>query len=149
MSQEDRYSVFSAAIRAGLLYFAGVFALGFLFGGIRMMLLEPTLGDSLAVLVELPLILVLSWILCRRSIVRFQVSALWSARLLMGGVALAILLVAEFLLATLLFAESPGQFLGSLLTAAGLLGLGGQIVFALFPLLQSLRSTESGTTQSP
>ncbi len=146
MQKQDHMT--ATAFKAGLLYFAGVFALGFLLGGVRMMLLEPTVGDLLAVIIESPIILALSWLLCRRAIDRFQVAALVSARLLMGGVALTILLLAEYSLATLMFAESPADFLGNWLTAAGLVGLGGQIVFALFPLLQLRLPGSTGRTGS-
>ena len=126
----------ATAIRAGLLYFAGVFAVGFLLGGIRMMLLEPIAGELLAVMIELPVILSASWLLCGRAVVRTQVSATAQARLIMGATALAVLLLAEFGLATVLFAEPAAEFLAGLLTPSGLVGLGGQIVFAHFPLLQ-------------
>lgn len=126
----------ATAVRAGLLYFAGVFAVGFLLGGIRMMLLVPTVGELLAVLIELPVILAASWLLCGRAVIRLQVSADPRARGIMGATALGMLLLAEIILATLLFAEPPPEFLAGLLSPPGLVGLGGQIVFALFPLLQ-------------
>lgn len=128
------------AVKAGLLYFAGVFALGFLLGGVRMMLLEPTVGEFLAVLIESPVILALSWLLCRRAVTLLNVAPTVPARLLMGVVALAVLLVAESVLAMVLFGESPRLFFASLMSPAGLLGLAEQIVYGLFPLLQ-LRSS--------
>ncbi|GAB5498348.1 MAG: hypothetical protein PsegKO_06590 [Pseudohongiellaceae bacterium] len=145
---QEKHDMIAIALKAGLLYFAGVFALGFLLGGARMMLLEPTVGDLMAVIIESPIILALSWLLCRRAIERLQVPAEVSARLLMGGVALTVLLAAEYILATLMFAESPAGFLRNWLTTAGLVGLGGQIVFALFPLLQLRLPGSTGKTGS-
>lgn len=131
------------AVKAGLLYFAGVFALAFLLGGVRMMLLVPAIGELLAVLVETPVILGFAWLLCRRAIALLQVAPAASARLLMGGVALSVLLIAEVALAMLLFAESPQVFIAGLLTPAGLVGLAGQVVYGLFPLLQLRASGEA------
>lgn len=124
------------SIQAGLVYFIGVFALGFALGAIRLMLLVPTLGELLAVIVETPVILAACWLLCRRAIVRLQVPGSASARLLMGITAFALLMIAEFGLATLMFAETPAEYLAGFSSAAGLLGLLGQIVYGLFPLLQ-------------
>ena len=125
-----------AALKAGLLYFLGVFALGFALGGIRLILLVPALGELLAVLIELPVILGLSWLLCARAIHKAQLAAQPRARLLMGAVAFVLLMLAEFLLARFMFAESTAEYLAGFATANRLLGLAGQILFALFPLLQ-------------
>jgi hypothetical protein len=124
------------ALKAGLLYFVGVFALGFALGGIRLIFLVPALGEFLAVLIEVPVILGLSWLLCARAIHKLQLAAEPRARLLMGAVAFVLLMLAEFLLARFMFGESTAVYLAGFGTAAGLLGLAGQIVFALFPLLQ-------------
>ena len=44
-------------LKAGVLYFLGVFALGFILGAIRIFFLVPYSGPVVAVLVELPFIL--------------------------------------------------------------------------------------------
>ena len=129
-------SIIRAALQAGLLYFTGVFALGFALGGIRLVLLVPVFGEFLAVLIEVPVILSLSWLLCARAIEKIGLAALPGPRLLMGAVAFALLMLAEFLLARFMFGESTADYMAGFATAAGLLGLAGQIVFALFPLLQ-------------
>lgn len=120
------------------MYFAGVFALGFALGGIRLILLVPALGEFLAVLIEVPVILGLSWLLCARAIRKLQLAAQPWPRLQMGAVAFGFLMLAEFLLARFMFGESTAVYLAGFATAAGMLGLAGQIVFALFPLLQWL-----------
>lgn len=124
------------SLKAGLLYFVGVFAVGFALGALRLMLLQPTLGELLAVIIELPIILLFCWVLARRAIERLQIPARAQSRIVMGSTALLLLWVAEFFLATIAFSETPVEFFSGLTTAAGLLGLGGQIVFGLMPLLQ-------------
>jgi hypothetical protein len=47
----------SSAMKAGLVYFASVFAIGFVLGMIRVPILAPLFGDFIAVLIELPIIL--------------------------------------------------------------------------------------------
>ncbi len=52
------------AVLAGVLYFGLVFALGFILGTLRVLVLEPRLGSTGAVLLELPVMLAASWLLC-------------------------------------------------------------------------------------
>ena len=124
------------AHRAGALYFLGVFALGFLLGGVRLMLLVPWLGELVAVLVEVPVILLGCWVLCRRAIVQTGLSSRKPERLVMGATAFIYLLLAETVLAAVFFATSPSEYVASLLTPAGAAGLMGQLLFAAFPLIQ-------------
>ncbi|MEQ8955989.1 MAG: hypothetical protein RL120_17800 [Gammaproteobacteria bacterium] len=126
------------AVKAGLLYFFGVICAGILLGGIRLMLLVPTLGDTLAVSIEVPVMLLLCWILCGRAIALFEIVPQWPDRLLMGVVAFCCLLTAEWVLAIVLFGQTTTQFLASFLLAAGLIGLAGQVLFACLPLLHML-----------
>lgn len=125
-------------IKAGVIYFVGVFALGFLFGGIRLMLLQPLMGETIAVAVEVPIMLVLAWMLCARAINMSKISTSWTDRLTMGLVALSLLLLAEFGLSIAMFGNQLVDYLESYTTLPGLIGLGGQILFGLFPLIQSL-----------
>jgi hypothetical protein len=136
-----------AAIRAGLLYVAMVFAAGFVLGIARVLLLAPAIGELKATLVELPIILAFSWLACRHAIGRFRVPAGNAHRLTMGAVAFAFLMLAELGVGSLsggvpqgtgnAYAEGARRFLASFDEPARLLGLLGQICFALFPLLQS------------
>jgi hypothetical protein len=114
-----------------------VFAAGFALGAIRVLLVAPRLGDTAAVALELPLMLAISWVACLRLIGRLRVPATPPARLVMGGLALALLLAAEFALA-LGLGGTPGAAL-ALGTAAGLIGLAGQAAFAVLPLVALTR----------
>ena len=134
-----------SACQAGLAYFAGVFALAFVLGVLRRMLLVPTLGELGAVLAEIPVLLVFSWIVSRRITVRMDIPARWSERVLMGGVAFGLLMTAEFGLSILAFGTTALEYLASFRSLQGIVGLLGQILFAVIPGLQIL----SGSAASP
>lgn len=121
-------------ILASLLYFAAVFAAGVALGAVRALLLEPRLGAVPAVLLELPVMLAISWTLCGVIIRRLMVPAGAGRRAAMGGLAFLLLIAAEAALAILGFAEAPAAFLARLAAPPGLLGLAGQVLFALMPL---------------
>lgn len=135
MSQARKSKAFGRAFRAGIVYFVGVFTLGFLFGGIRLMLLQPRLGELLSVVIEVPVMLFFCWIICIRAILLFKIPAYWPQRLCMGMVAFLLLLIAEFALFSGMSGYQPAVYLQSFATLPGAVGLGGQIAFALFPLL--------------
>ena len=119
--------------RAALLYWLGIFALGFVLGTVRVLWLAPALGGGPAVLLELPLMLAASWWLAARLLARFAIRS-GGAALAMGLLALALLLAAELGLAMAL-GGSPRGWLAGLGTPAGLLGLAGQGLFGLVPWL--------------
>jgi uncharacterized membrane protein YhdT len=124
----------ASAIKVGILYFAIVFAAGFLLGTFRVFVLLPLIGELAAVALELPIILIISWLVCRRLINRFSVPATASQRLAIGALAFCLLMLAEVGLSVLVFDRSGAEYLAHLQTAPGLLGLAGQIAFALLPL---------------
>jgi hypothetical protein len=134
--------IMSAALRGGCIYFLLVFAAGFVLGIARVLILAPLLGEASAVLIELPVILVLSWFICRTLIERLRVSSTVSARGLMGATALTLLLATELLMSVLLFDRTAAEFLAIYQTTGGLLGLAGQIVFALFPVIQLFTASD-------
>ncbi|MHA7871876.1 MAG: hypothetical protein ACX939_05960 [Hyphococcus sp.] len=124
------------AIAAGAVYFAAVFALGFVLGTLRVFVLEPIIGPLAAVLIELPFILGASWFVCGMLIRRFAVPAGVYARFFMGLVAFALLITAEYVLARYGFGRTGDEQLRAMASAPGAIGLAGQILFALFPLMQ-------------
>jgi hypothetical protein len=119
-------------------YFALVFALGFVLGTVRTLLLRDASGDGrlLAVLIELPIMLGASWFLCRTVVRRFAVAPTVAARALMGGIAFALLMLAEFGIGALLAGRTPGEHLALYREASYALGLAAQMAFAVMPLLQ-------------
>jgi hypothetical protein len=123
-----------SAIRAGALYFAIVFAAGFVLGALRVTVIIPLIVELPAVALELPIILFISWIVCRRLVAQFSVPAIASQRAAMGALAFGLLMLAELGLSVLVFDRSVAEYLAGLRTAPGLLGLAGQIAFAFMPL---------------
>jgi hypothetical protein len=133
----------ASAIKAGLAYFALVFAAGVVLGTFRVFALAPVVGPSRATLIELPLILTIAWMACRQIVRHLAVPPL-RPRIVMGGLAFAFLLTAETALGMLGFGRTAAEQLSAFMAPEGALGLIGQILFALFPVLQpeSLRAAE-------
>lgn len=124
------------AVVAGIIYVAVVFAFAFAIGVVRVLLVAPRLGEMVAVLLELPVVLAVSWACCGAIVTRLAVSPRLGDRMMMGGVAFVVLQAVEALLAVFAFGRSPTLYLAGFTTLAGLLGLGGQIGFALIPLVR-------------
>lgn len=124
------------AIHAGLLYCVVVFAAGFVLGVLRNLLVTPLAGELAAVALEAPVMLAIAWTACGWALDRLEVSTQLLDRLLMGGVALVLLLVAEAAVAVLAQAYSLAEFFRRYGQTAMLLGLLAQLAFALFPLLR-------------
>ena len=128
-----------AALIAGVLYFAIVFAVGFALGALRVTVFVPRLGELWAVALEVPAMLAVSWLASARLVRTRRVPRTAAARLAMGGLALALLLAAEWGLGLALSGRGIREQLAAWLAPAGLLGLAAQLAFALVPLVQARR----------
>lgn len=126
----------SAVTRAGLAYFLIVFACAFMIGIVRVLVLAPALGEMAAVGIELPVVLLISWFAAAWVIARVGVADRTGARLGMGMLAFAILMLAEAGLAHFAFATPWPVYWAAFFTMPGLLGLSGQILFGLMPLMR-------------
>lgn len=130
-----------AASRAGIVYTLGVFVFGFVLGTIRVTLVAPRLGDLMAVILEAPIVLAMSWrmsLWCSR---RFNVSRDFRVRALMGTVAFLVLMLLELGVAVLVFAEILDYYFAKFVSAPGVVGLAMQVCFAVIRWAQShLRS---------
>lgn len=122
-----------AAGLAGLVYFGVVFAAGFVLGGLREMVLAPRVGGLAAVALEIPVMLVLSYLVAS-GLVRYLAVPPGGARLAMGALALVLLLLAEGGLALTLGVPVP-VYLAAFLSPRGALGLTAQLAFGLMPLM--------------
>lgn len=124
-----------SAATAGALYCAVVFAAGFVLGAIRVLWVAPAIGGTGAVLLELPAMLGVSWFIAGRLVARLRHPGRISDRATMGMVALGLLLACEVLLGTWGFGRSAADQLRAWMTPEGLLGLGGQVLFGLMPVI--------------
>jgi hypothetical protein len=126
---------------AGAVYFALVFTLGFLLGTVRTLFVQdtPSAGRLLGVVIELPVMLAASWFLCRHVVARLYVAPTVPARAVMGGVAFALLLLAELPIGVLLFGRTLAEHFALYREASYALGLAAQIGFAVMPVLQMRR----------
>ena len=120
-------------VRAALAYFLPVFAVAFLLGVLRLYVVTPLTGPVIAVALEVPVILALSWLVAGRVLHRWPLVR--PDRLGMGAISFTLLMLAEFALATA-FGQTPGQFLAAMTTPHGAIGLCGQLGFALIPALR-------------
>lgn len=116
--------------KAGLVYALAVFAVGFLFGTVRVLLVEPMLGATTAVAVEVPLMLGVSWLAAKAVLGRLPVERSPSPRLVMATVALLVLMLLETVLG-LAFGSSLQAQGEAYLTLRGLFTAVGQVGFAL------------------
>lgn len=124
-------------VKAGAAYFAIVFAAGFALGTVRTLFLAPRFGELFAVVLELPVMLAVSWIACGWVLVRFAVPRDTGSRLGMGGVAFGLLMLAEVVLSVYAFGRSVSEYADALMTPHGLIGLGGQVIFGALPWVRA------------
>jgi hypothetical protein len=125
-----------AALKAGIVYFLIAFAAGFALGTLRTLVIAPAIGEVAAVALELPIMLAISWFACGWVLRQFALPPEPGGRLVMGVTALALLLAAEAGVSVLLAGRSLGEHFTLYRQAPALLGLFGQIAFALFPVLR-------------
>ncbi|HMS81791.1 MAG TPA: hypothetical protein PKC20_20190 [Burkholderiaceae bacterium] len=126
-----------AALLAGILYCAIVFAVGFALGTLRVTALAPRFGELAAVAIEVPAMLLASWLASGWLVRTFRVPRTSVARLAMGGLALVLLLAAEWTLGVVLFGRGAGEQLAAWTSPPGLLGLAAQLAFGLVPFAQA------------
>ncbi len=124
------------AAKAGVAYFAIAFAIAFVLGALRVLFVAPRVGEFAAVLIEVPIMLTVSWLVCGWVLNRIAVPASIGARLAMGAVAFALLMAAEFALGIYGFGNTAGEIVSSFARLPAQLGLAGQVGFALMPVLR-------------
>ena len=120
---------------AGVAYFALVFGAGFVLGSIRVPFLVPRFGERIAELIEMPFMLVVIWASARLIIRRFVLPTATSVRLGVGLVALALLLVAELLLAVAIQSQSVGEYVASRDRVSGSVYLAMLVLLSVMPLI--------------
>lgn len=131
------------AITAGAVYFAAVFAAGFVLGVLRALVLQPQVGPVPAVLIELPLILGFAWWACAHILRRVRLAP--DQAVAMGAVAFSLLMLGEACISVWPAGRSLSQHLALYAQTAHVLGLVGQLGFACIPWLQSRRGRAGAT----
>ena len=126
-------------VKAGVLYFTLVFGVGFVLGTIRTLWVVPRVGARKAELMETPIMLVVTIVAARSIILRLGLPFTFSARLGMGCIALALLLVAEFGLVLWLRGLSIREYLAARDPVSGTVYYVMLAVFAVMPLLVARR----------
>ena len=122
-------------LKPGFLYFLGIFALGFVLGTVRISVLVPRIGALYGVLLEIPIMLSVSWFFSRWLILRYSVQSGVKPLLAFGFWAFFLLISTETVFALTVFGQTPAEYLAGLQTLPGALGLGAQIVFGIIPAL--------------
>ena len=126
-------------LKAGILYFALVFGIGFVLGAIRTLWVVPRVGTWIAELMEMPIMLVVTIVVSRWVVLRLLVPFVPFARLGMGGIALCLLLVAEFGLVRWLRGLSIREYVTTRDPVSGTIYYVMLAVFAIMPLLVARR----------
>ncbi|MEQ1754748.1 MAG: hypothetical protein ABL973_11515 [Micropepsaceae bacterium] len=121
---------------AGAIYFLITFSAAFVIGVLRTLVVAPLVGAVVAVLIELPLVLANSWIACLWVTRKLGVAHDLQSRAAMGATAFLLLMIAELVMSVILFDRTVTAHFASFANESAQIGLAGQIVFALFPVVQ-------------
>jgi len=122
-------------VKAGALYFAVVFAVGFVLGTIRTLWIVPRAGARTAELMEMPIMLAITIVAARWTVLRLSVPMKWSARLELGCIALVLMLIAEFGFVLWIRGLSIREYLATRDPVSGAVYYVMLAVFAVMPLL--------------
>jgi hypothetical protein len=122
-------------VKAGALYFSFVFGAGFVLGTVRTLWVVPRVGTRTAELLEAPIMLVVMILAARWTVLRLAVPSASSTRLGMGGIALILMLVAEFGFMLWLRGLSIREYLATRDPVSGTVYYAMLVVFSAMPLL--------------
>ncbi len=122
-------------VKAGVLYFVVVFGAGFVLGQCRILWVAPRLGTRMAELLEAPIMFVITIVAARQILRRLAVPLTLSNRLGMGGIALGLMLIAEFTLVLWLRGLSIRAYLAARDPVAEAVYYLMLVVLAVMPLL--------------
>ena len=127
-------STWSRVVRAGAVYFALVFAAGFVLGTVRVLLVVPAVGERFAELGETPLMLLVVFYAARWVVRRFRIASR-NARIYAGLTGLALLLLAEWGVVLFVRSESIAEYLAGRDPVAGTVYVVSLLLFAAMPAL--------------
>lgn len=138
-----------------LSYSLYTYLFGFLLGAIRVILIAPKVGEAMALTIEIPIMLSISWIFSKRiisglkntSIVlcdgescrKENIKIIPLEMLILGLLAFLMLQLLEVITAFILGGQSLYIYINHQLSFPGSIGFSAQIVFGLIPFFQSIR----------
>lgn len=121
-------------LKAGALYFAVVFGVGFVLGIIRVLGVSPRFGERTAEVMESPIMLLVIILAARWVVRRLSLPKTVEARLGAGSIALAFMLAAEFLVVVAVRHISITDYLAGRDVVGGIIYLVMLVIFAAMPL---------------
>ena len=130
-------------LRAAVIYFAIVFAVGFALGPLRVLWLEPRIGAALAVLCEAPLLIVAMAIGARVAPAWAGMDGGWAGRLAVGLIALALQQTVDLAVGFGLRGMTLSDQIAYFATPPGLIDALSLAVFAVMPLAVYVRRGRS------
>ena len=133
---------------AALLYFAIVFGIGFLLGPIRVLMLEPTVGSTVAVLCEAPLLLTAMILAARWLPQKLHLPMTVTALATMGIGALILQQLADLAVGLYVRELTSTQILETYKTQAGAIYALLLVVFAAMPVVVNMITRKSDTITS-
>lgn len=120
-------------LAGALLYFANVFAVGFVLGAVRVPFVVPMIGERYAELAEMPLMFIAIYLAAGHVVGKFRTTVRSSALLVLGFLSLVLLLIAELLLAVALAGRGLAEYISSRDPVSGTVYLLMLLVFAAMP----------------
>jgi hypothetical protein len=132
----------SRIIGAAVLYFFIVFGVGFFLGPIRVLWLEPAIGQTAATLCEAPLLLAAMWVAALWVPRKFGITSNKWSLFKMGLIALSLSILAEVAVGTGIRGITWAAQLAFFATPAGVMYLSLLATFTLMPaLINTKRAT--------
>lgn len=129
-------------LKAGAIYFAVVFGVGFILGPIRILVLAPRVGERIAELIEAPIMLVVIVVTARWVARRFVTARTAAVLLALGCVALGLLLACELTVVLWLRGLTISEYIASRDPVAGVVYAFMLVIFAMMPLLLGRRRAD-------
>lgn len=123
-----------AILRAAILYWAAIFALGFVLGTVRVLWGAGEMGETAFILFEVPVMLAASWLVALWLVRHNKVRNLGAAGAI-GALAFAMLMGAELLLARMMTGQSAGEWFAALWRVPHFYGTLGQVGFGVMPMV--------------
>lgn len=132
----------TSLIKLAFKYFSGVFFVAFVLGALRVIFVIPKIGAVAAVLIEIPIILIVSWLYFRYLLSKENTFYSHVDLFFVGFFSFLFLMITEYIFSIYFFHITAVQYFESMLTIHGLIGLLGQAAFASVPLWQQINKSK-------